>query len=75
MYIPVNPSFTIQKWGVKGSLYRHVFVVTTEGVGPRGHKTFSLLNLAEHDLFCATKYENVKKKLAFSYLLAEKFHA
>ena len=26
MYTPVNPSFTIQKWGLKGSkLYRHVF--------------------------------------------------
>ena len=29
MYTPVNPSFTIQKWGFRGStLYRHVFVMT-----------------------------------------------
>ena len=28
MYTPVNPSFTIQKWGLRGSkLYRCVFVV------------------------------------------------
>ena len=28
MYTPVNPSFTIQKWVLRGStLYRHVFVV------------------------------------------------
>ena len=28
MYTPVNPSFTIQKWGLRGSkLYRHVFVM------------------------------------------------
>ena len=27
MYTPVNPSFTIQKWGLRGSkLYRYVFV-------------------------------------------------
>ena len=30
MYTPVNPSFTIQKWGLRGSkLYRHVFVMTS----------------------------------------------
>ena len=29
MYTPVNPSFTIQKWGLKGSkLYRYVFVMS-----------------------------------------------
>ena len=29
MYSPVNPSFTIQKWGLRGSkLYRRVFVMT-----------------------------------------------
>ena len=28
MYTPVNPSFTIQNWGLRGSeLYRHVFLV------------------------------------------------
>ena len=28
MYIPVNPSFTTLKWGLRGSkLYRHVFVM------------------------------------------------
>ena len=28
MYTPVNPSFTIQKWGLRGSkLYRDVFVM------------------------------------------------
>ena len=28
MYTPVNPSFTILKWGLRGSkLYRHVFVM------------------------------------------------
>ena len=28
MYIPVNPSFNIQKWGLRGSkLYRQVFVM------------------------------------------------
>ena len=30
MYTPVNPSFTIEKWGLRGSkLYRHVFVIRT----------------------------------------------
>ena len=30
MYTPVNPSFTIQKWGLWGSkLYRHVFVMVS----------------------------------------------
>ena len=29
MYTPVNPSFSIYKWGVRGpKLYRHVFVMT-----------------------------------------------
>ena len=29
MYIPVNPSFTIQKWGVSGSiLHEHVNMMT-----------------------------------------------
>ena len=29
MYTPVNPSFTILKWGLRGSkLYRHVFVMS-----------------------------------------------
>ena len=33
MYTPVNPSFTIQKWGLRGSnLYRHVFVMTSQRV-------------------------------------------
>ena len=28
VYTPVNPSFTIQKWGLRGSkLYKHVFVM------------------------------------------------
>ena len=28
MYTPVNPSFTVQKWGLRGAkLYRHVFVM------------------------------------------------
>ena len=28
MYTPVNPGFTIYKWGLRGSkLYRHVFVM------------------------------------------------
>ena len=28
MYTPVNPRFTIEKWGLRGSkLYRHVFVM------------------------------------------------
>ena len=28
MYTPVNPSFIIYKWGLRGSkLYRHVFVM------------------------------------------------
>ena len=31
MYTPVNPSFTILKWGLSGSkLYRHVFVMDYE---------------------------------------------
>ena len=30
IYTPVNPSFTIRKWGLKGStLYRYVFVINT----------------------------------------------
>ena len=30
MYTPVHPSFTIQKWGLRGSnLYRHVFMMKT----------------------------------------------
>ena len=36
MYTPVNPSFTILKWGLRGSkLYRYVFVMTTQVNGPR----------------------------------------
>ena len=32
MYTPVNHSFTIQKWGLRGSnLYRHVFVMQARG--------------------------------------------
>ena len=31
IYTPANPSFTIWKWGLRGStLYRHVFVMTAE---------------------------------------------
>ena len=30
IYTPVNPSFTILKWGLREStLYRHVFVITS----------------------------------------------
>ena len=30
MYTPVNPSFTIYKWGLKGSkLYRYVFLMVS----------------------------------------------
>ena len=32
-----------------------------------------LLNITEHEIFSANKYENAN--MAFSYLLAEKFHA
>ena len=32
MYTPVNPSFTIYKWGVRGSsLHGHVFVIRFTG--------------------------------------------
>ena len=32
MYTPLNPSFTIEKWGLRGSkLYRHVFVMNELG--------------------------------------------
>ena len=28
MYTPVNPSFTMEKWGIRGSiLYRYVYVI------------------------------------------------
>ena len=31
MYTPVNPSFTILKWGLRGlKLYRYVFVMVTK---------------------------------------------
>ena len=31
MYTPVNPSFTILKWGLRGlKLYRYVFVMVTQ---------------------------------------------
>ena len=31
VYTPVNPSFTIQNWGLRGSkLYRHVFVMCSK---------------------------------------------
>ena len=39
---------------------------------PRGYETFFMLNSAKHEMFSANKYENANK-LAFSYLLAEKF--
>ena len=33
MYTPVNPSFTIYKWGLRGSkLYRYVFVMQFLGL-------------------------------------------
>ena len=33
MYTPVNPSFTIQKWGLRGSkLFRHVFLMKAQHV-------------------------------------------
>ena len=34
-YTPINPSFTVKKWGLRGSkLYRHVFVMSAE-ISPR----------------------------------------
>ena len=45
MYTPVNPSFTIYKWGLSGSkLYRYVFVMYFRSVhviyeGKLGHRT------------------------------------
>ena len=37
VYTPVNPSFSIQKWGLRGSkLYRRVFVMLI-----RNHLSFS----------------------------------
>ena len=39
MDTPVNPSFTIEKWGLKGSkLYRHVFVMNHDGQSSRHTK-------------------------------------
>ena len=33
MYTPVNPSFTIEKWGLRGTkLYRRVFVMLTTSI-------------------------------------------
>ena len=44
MYTPVNPSFTIKKWGLRGSkLYRHVFVMMFEYKGGRGGARWSCI--------------------------------
>ena len=33
--------------------------------GPRGYKTFFMLNSAEHEIFSANKYENANKSWHF----------
>ena len=44
MYTPVNPSFTIKKWGLRGStLYRHVFVMRSKEVEGRLTITATML--------------------------------
>ena len=42
-------------------------------VWPRGDKTFFMLNLAEHEIFSANKYENANGIFIFIKILAEKF--
>ena len=45
MYTPVNPSLTIQKWGLRGSkLYGHVFVMKAKG----GNQKLSDENVMGH---------------------------
>ena len=57
MYTPVNPSFTIQKWGLRGSkLYRPVFVMNS---------TYLYNVIAENKLLC------VSAKLCFANLNPE----
>ena len=44
MYSPVNPSFTIRKWGLMGSkVYRHVFVMENGPIFMLGAKTITVL--------------------------------
>ena len=39
MYTPVNPSFTVEKWGLRGSkLYRYVFVIPVHKIHETPHK-------------------------------------
>ena len=50
MYTPVHPSFTVQKWGVRGySLHGHVFVMRleaqSEDTGRPPHSEISDLSL------------------------------
>ena len=57
MCTPVNPSFTIQKWGLRGSkLYRHVFVIN-------GKKESQLDQTPQNDLSLKTIYYNSRINL------------
>ena len=51
IYTPINTSFTIQKWGLRGSkLYRHVFVIN------RGIHIFLFLFL-DKNIYCGYSLE------------------
>ena len=57
MYIPVNPSFTIYKWGLRGlKLYRHVFVM--EVLALKSLPRFEQDEPEDDSLICVTAAKN-----------------
>ena len=66
MYTPVNPRFTIQKWGLRGSkLYRHVYVIGT-AVHLSRPETFGGLWGSNTASVSMKKYENTFHNMRFS---------
>ena len=62
MYTPVNPSFTIKKWGLRGSkLYRYVFVMTWTAR--------TLIRLRT----CSGWFEFIRKTCLFKYMYTVNF--
>ena len=64
IYTPVNPSFTIYKWGLRGSkLYSHVFVMVVR----KQLDTDKIPRACQMSSFIAKKCENMEMTIRFLF--------
>ena len=62
MYIPLNPSFTIYNWGLRGSeLYRNVFLMYIVKLGLTGVYIFFLTADKKHRLWVLVRTSSPRR--------------